>query len=102
MKLVRNKIPEVIERESNCTPSYHIADPDELEIRLYDKLAEEIQEFKDAPSAEEAADIFEALRTLCWIHKISMESVQNVAEKKREDKGGFHQGVVLEAVGEAP
>ena len=43
MKLVRNRIPEVIERESSLTASYHIADPDELEIRLYDKLEEEIQ-----------------------------------------------------------
>ena len=102
MKLVRNRIPEVIEREGKQVPPYYLADPDELESRLYEKLKEEIAEFKDSPSAEEAADILEALRTLCWIHKISMDSVQTEAERKRESKGGFHRGVVLEVAGEAP
>ena len=100
MKLVRNKIPEVIERESNCTPSYHIADPDELEIRLYDKLAEEIQEFKDAPSAEEAADIMEVFGALLDTYDIAWCDVAQYAMQKSHDRGKFENGIILLKVNE--
>ena len=99
MKLVRNRIPQII-IESGKTPRCHIADMSEFKRRLEDKMSEELQEFREEPSVEEAADIYEVLRCLCWLHNISMDSVIEAAAAKRSKRGSFTEGIVLETVAE--
>jgi len=65
---------------------------------LHEKMQEELDEFRADPSAEEAADMYEVLRTLCLEHAISMEVVESVAMEKRMKRGGFLNGFVLEHV----
>jgi predicted house-cleaning noncanonical NTP pyrophosphatase (MazG superfamily) len=97
MKLVRNQIPEIIE-ESGKSCTHHLADLLELKSRLYEKMHEELDEFVEVPSLEEAADMYEVLRTIVWVHNMSMEDVIMTAESKRQKRGGFSDGVILERV----
>lgn len=97
MKLVRNQIPEIIE-QSGSSCKHHIADLLELKEMLYKKMNEELNEFIELPSLEEAADMYEVLRTIVWAHNISMEDVMLAAESKRQKRGGFNDGVILEKV----
>jgi predicted house-cleaning noncanonical NTP pyrophosphatase (MazG superfamily) len=97
VKLVRDLIPQIIEQSGkNCT--YHEADYVEFEARLYSKMTEELNEFIEEPSVEEAADMYEVLCSICWLHKISLEDVTAAAQKKKMQRGGFYKGLVLEKV----
>jgi len=100
MKLVRDGIPRIIE-ESGRTCEYYIADDEEYRARLYEKMHEELNEFIENPSYEEAADIWEVLRALCLEHALCMEVVENVAMDKRETTGGFYDKIILEKVNES-
>ena len=67
MKLVRDKIPQIIE-ESGRSCEYHVASHDEYKTRLYEKMREELDEFIEAPCEEEAADMYEVLQAPRDIH----------------------------------
>ncbi len=54
-KLVRDRIPDIIKQRGG-KPITHIADEKEYEEALKLKLHEEVGEFLEKPSAEEAAD----------------------------------------------
>ena len=97
MKLVRDRIPQIIE-QTGKTPKCHQADLQEFIRRLGDKMKEELQEFMEKPSLEEAGDMYEVLRCLCWLYRFDMEDVINAADLKRIDRGGFNRGIVLEEV----
>ena len=97
MKLVRDRIPRIIQ-DSGKTTKCHSADLEEFSHRLEDKMKEELTEFMDNPCHEEAADMYEVLRCLCWINNLYMEDVINAADIKRINKGGFTKGIVLEEV----
>lgn len=98
-KLVRDRIPQIIE-EAGKTCRYRIVYGRERLDFLYKKALEELYEFSEEPSAEEAADMYEVLRALCLEHAISMDVVANVAAEKRMKNGAFLNGFVLEHVGE--
>ena len=97
MKLVRDLIPQII-KQSGKDCAYHEADYFELEERLYDKMIEELNEFSEAPSVEEAADMYEVLCSICWLHKIDLDEVREYAMKKKIKRGGFSRGYILEEV----
>jgi predicted house-cleaning noncanonical NTP pyrophosphatase (MazG superfamily) len=98
-KLVRDKIPEVIE-SSGKKFSSHIAGELEYKEELFKKVYEELEEFKENPSAEEMADIFEVLEGLIKAYNIEMNDVFIVKEKKAKDRGAFEKRIVLERVWE--
>ena len=97
MKLIRDRIPSIIEEEGQ-TCKCHTADIQEFEERLYEKMEEEIQEFIEKPCIEEAADMYEVLKTICWLHKLSMTDVMNFAAEKANQRGGFQKAIILEEV----
>ncbi len=96
-KLVRNKIPNII-KESGRKPIFRKAPKKDLPHLLYNKMIEELNEFFEEPSVEEAADLYEVLRTLAWLHKLSMSDVVKQADEKRTLKGDFKRGLVLEDI----
>ena len=98
-KLVRDRIPDII-RAAGKTPVVRtIADSDELKRRLIDKLAEEMQEYKESGSVEEIADIMEVLQALTEkVHGLKWEDVREIQGRKWEERGGFGKGIVLERV----
>ena len=97
-KLVRDRIPEII-RKAGGTPTVRSVSGDELRAALFAKLAEEAAELRGAPDevgrAEELADIFECIRGLACHMGIEMGRVEELAARKRQERGGFDAGVWL-------
>ncbi|WP_051288085.1 nucleoside triphosphate pyrophosphohydrolase [Alkalicoccus chagannorensis] len=96
-KLVRDLIPEVVAEEGQIARA-RFARPEELRGLLFAKLREEIDELEEEPSVEELADVYEVLEALREHHDYSDEDVAKAREKKKVERGGFRQGVILESV----
>ena len=97
-KLVRDKIPDIISNENKAC-AYHTVKGETLMSRYRDKLLEEFDELMDNPTLEEAADLYEVVRGIIEHLDLDMgRVVYDVATKKREQRGGFSRGVVLEVV----
>lgn len=99
-KLVRDKIPERIERNGEHAV-FHTLLPNERRAALNAKLAEEVEELSHARSAaevlEEASDIYEVLlATLAEESRGAGDLVQH-ADQKRLERGGFSEGIFLES-----
>jgi predicted house-cleaning noncanonical NTP pyrophosphatase (MazG superfamily) len=97
MKLVRDKIPEIIEADGK-TCMYVTASPKEFPGFVYDKMKEELEEFMEDPCIEEAADIMEVFGTLLNIYDIEWCDVAQYAMKKSHDRGKFENGIILMSV----
>ncbi len=94
-KLVRDRIPEIIKGKGE-TPITHIAEMEEFQRKLREKLDEEIREFDEKPSVEELADIVEVLESLAKAHDISWENMLDIKKKKADERGGFSQKIILD------
>lgn len=99
-KLVRDKIPEIIQKNDGRVPSFYIASKEEFHIALDTKLDEKIAEFRDAIDdksvAEEIADIMEVLLALAYSRNYSPEQIEIIRLEKREKRGGFKKRIILE------
>ncbi|WP_139904816.1 nucleoside triphosphate pyrophosphohydrolase [Clostridium thermarum] len=96
-KLVRDKIPQVI-KASGKKCEIRIADKEEHYKLLEAKLQEEVGEFLKDKNLEELADVMEVLFGLAESLGYSEEELMKKREEKREERGGFKDGVVLERV----
>lgn len=97
-KVVRDKIPESIEQKGESVTHLKIRG-DQLVNALKSKLLEEALEVMDAKSTadtiEELADVLEVIHALTHHLKVSMNSVEETRKKKRDERGGFNEGIVL-------
>ncbi|UCE09784.1 MAG: nucleoside triphosphate pyrophosphohydrolase [Candidatus Thorarchaeota archaeon] len=93
-KLVRDLIPEIITSDGE-TANVRIASGDELDVLLRAKIVEEAKEFLKSGTAEEIADILEAIGALLALRKVSWDEINRIREEKLEKKGGFTKGYVL-------
>jgi predicted house-cleaning noncanonical NTP pyrophosphatase (MazG superfamily) len=96
-KLVRDKIPEVIQADGKEF-NFHIADKSEAYSLLLKKLDEEVCEFKESKNLEELADILEVVISLANTLGYSKEELINAQLSKLECRGGFSKNIVLEKV----
>ncbi|TYL39693.1 hypothetical protein CV102_05245 [Natronococcus pandeyae] len=99
-KLVRDRIPELIEAE-NERPITHIADDEEYADRLAAKLLEEAREFDESRELEELADVLEVVDAILEAQDRSRESIERQRREKRAERGGFEERLVLERVEDA-
>ena len=99
-KLVRDRIPEIIESKGAVTVSRRLTD-EEYEPALLSKLLEESQELAAAVSRqeclEEAADVYEVLAAIAALKGFSLAEVAAAAEQKRAERGGFQQKTWLDS-----
>lgn len=94
-KLVRDKIPEIIEsRGESC--STHIADDNEYRIKLKEKLLEEVLEYIEAENIEELADVLEVIDALIIDRGFNGEEIERAKKYKKETKGSFKNCIILE------
>ena len=98
-KLVRDKIPEIIENDGE-TPVVRVLNDNEYKKELEKKLKEEYEEVllaKDKKERlEELADMLEVIRTLALLEDEDIQSVINIMDKKREKIGGLTKKLFLE------
>ena len=97
MKLVRDRIPEII-IEDGRKPIYHIAGIEEYKRELFRKVEEELNEFRQDPCVEEAADLVEVVYALLEAHKHFLFDVAEAGMKKNAIVGSFSRGVILERI----
>lgn len=99
-KLVRDRIPEVIEARGGSAVSHVLEDDNAYRAALLDKLVEECEELRDAPPEallEEAADVYEVLLAIGVSQGWTSEQVARRAEEKRAERGGFAGRVWLDS-----
>ena len=96
-KLVRDRIPEIIE-ETGKEFSVCQVSGERLKAYAMKKLQEEVQEFVEDPSAEEAADIMEIFHFICQRLSLKDSEIMAQTTAKRIARGGFDMGFVLEWV----
>ncbi|MCR3758434.1 nucleoside triphosphate pyrophosphohydrolase [Clostridium felsineum] len=96
-KLVRDKIPEIIEN-SGKTFDIHYAKKEDLIALLEAKLLEEAKEFSEDKNLEELADLMEVILGLTSTLGFSEEELIKKRNEKKAERGGFEKGIVLEKV----
>jgi len=96
-KLVRDKIPEFI-KAAGKECEFEIAPKEKRYAILENKLQEEVGEFLENKNLEELADVMEVLFGLADSLGYSEEELLKVRDKKREERGGFKEGIVLKSV----
>ncbi len=94
-KLVRDKIPEII-RQDGGDPRVRAVTGNEFDRLIRLKVVEEAQELLNSGEDEEIADILEALEALLLHRSIERAAIEELRLKKREERGGFEKGFVLE------
>ena len=104
-KLVRDKIPDII-RDSGRTPVVTTLATDAYRTALTDKLREEVAELiaaKDAHAViEEAADVLEVLTAIAAEHGATLDTIVDIARRKRAERGGFDMRLWLNGVDPDP
>lgn len=96
-KLVRDKIPQIIEAAEKKF-DIRKADKEEHYKLLEAKLQEEVKEFLEDKNLEELADVMEVLFGLAENLGYSEEDLVKKRMEKKEERGGFKEGIVLERV----
>jgi predicted house-cleaning noncanonical NTP pyrophosphatase (MazG superfamily) len=98
-KLVRDKIPEIIEAEGKVANIRWLEKEEYLE-ELIKKLTEEVEEFKADRNAEELADIQEVILSLADALNIKYSALAKTLSKKALERGAFKRRIFLESVEE--
>ncbi len=94
-KLVRDKIPENINKLEGRKANYKVLNDYEYLQELDKKLFEEAHEFIEEHSIEELADLMEVISSIVQAKNISMEEVEKARINKKNEKGGFYNKIYL-------
>lgn len=96
-KLVRDKIPEIIEADGKTCKTRILSD-EEYIASLEAKLNEEVAEYQADKNLEEMADVLEVLQAICLARGYSLEELKALRAKKANERGGFADKIFLEYV----
>ena len=94
-KLVRDRIPEIIEKEGRPFGTSTVTG-DGLLFYLDKKLDEEIGEFRESRDPEELADVMEVVFAMAASLGVSEKELMDIRCEKKEKRGGFEKGIVLD------
>lgn len=96
-KLVRDRIPEIIEAEGKTCVYEVLSDEDYLRL-LDQKLNEELAEYQESKSLEELADLLEVMQAVVKARGWTLEELEQVRADKADKRGGFEKKVLLNEV----
>jgi len=96
-KLVRDKIPEIIEANGEKAVT-HILNKEEYLQELIKKLGEEYEEFKADQNIEELADLQEVILALADALNIKHSDLAKTLSNKALSRGAFKKKIFLERV----
>ena len=93
-KLVRDRIPEIIEESGKHCETRILSKDEHLEY-LNKKLGEELNEYLESGDIEELADLEEVLRGVLKLKNVSYEEFDAIRQKKCDERGAFEKGIAL-------
>lgn len=96
-KLVRDKIPEIIENAGKTCVTEVLSDPEYLYM-LDMKLEEELKEYYQDKNLEELADLMEVIFAVAEARGYSIAKLEQVRKKKADERGGYKQKIPLKEV----
>lgn len=96
-KLVRDRIPEIIER-SGKRAVWRTLSEDEYLSLLDCKLDEELLEYRDGHDPEELADLLEVLYAEAVARGFDLSEIERIRLRKKEERGAFEKRLLLESV----
>ena len=93
-KLVRDRIPEIIESKGRACVTEIL--PDEKYLEMIDaKLDEELLEYHTDKNLEELADLVEVIYAATKARGYTLEELEAVRAKKAEERGAFDKKILL-------
>ena len=93
-KLVRDRIPEIIEASGKACVTEILSD--ENYLRMIDaKLDEELAEYHKDQNVEELADLIEVIYAAAIARGYTIEQLEKVRAEKAEKRGGFQKKKLL-------
>ena len=96
-KLVRDRIPEIIEASGKTCVTRILSDEDYL--RMVDaKLDEELAEYHADQNMEELADLMEVIYAAAIARGYTLEQLEQVRAEKAAKRGGFKKKILLKEV----
>ena len=96
-KLVRDRIPEIIEASGKTCVTEVLSDEEYLKM-IDAKLDEELAEYHKDQNIEELADLLEVIRAAAIARGYSVEELEKVRAEKAEKRGGFEKKILLKEV----
>ena len=96
-KLVRDRIPEIIEASGKSCVTEILSD--KAYLRLVDaKLDEELAEYHSDQNIEELADLLEVIYAAAMARGYTLEQLESVRAAKAEKHGAFANKILLKEV----
>jgi predicted house-cleaning noncanonical NTP pyrophosphatase (MazG superfamily) len=96
-KLVRDRIPEIIEAAGK-TPITEVLSHDDYLVMLQEKLDEEVQEFHETQSIDELADLVEVIYAILDFRCVPHKEFEELRQLKQQRRGAFQKRLLLTGV----
>lgn len=96
-KLVRDRIPEIIESSGKSYTAETLSNEEYLYM-LDEKLDEELAEYHKDQNIEEIADLLEVIRAVAVARGYTLEELERVRAEKAAKRGGFEKRILLKEV----
>lgn len=96
-KLVRDRIPEIIE-QSGKTCVVSVLSDEEYLRKVDEKLNEELAEYRADGSIEELADLMEVIYAAAKARGYTIEELETVRVNKAQRRGAFDKKILLKEV----
>ena len=96
-KLVRDKIPEIIEKQGKTCITQVLSQDAYIQM-VDEKLNEELAEYQESKSLEELADLLEVMEAAVIARGYTWEELLQVRDEKRQKRGGFQKRILLKEV----
>lgn len=93
-KLVRDRIPEIIEASGKKCAIEILSDADYLKM-IDQKLDEELAEYHKDQNVEELADLMEVIRAAAAARGYTLDDLERVRAEKAAKRGGFDRKIML-------
>ena len=93
-KLVRDKIPEIIERDGGQAV-VRILDEGEYRTCLERKLDEEVAEYHESGELDELVDVLEVVYALAQADGHTADELLSAYQRKHDQRGGFSKRIFL-------
>jgi predicted house-cleaning noncanonical NTP pyrophosphatase (MazG superfamily) len=93
-KAIRDKIPEIIQKDGFSCNIKNLSD-EEFLVEIEKKLSEEVKEYQSDKNPEELADILEVIYRIAKLRGISKEELEKIRLDKIKKRGCFDKNLFL-------